>query len=69
MMRLNAFNHDQIKPTHPNHQQEIKNKQIKNKQIKNKQEMKDKIKIRLKKIKPNDQTPLNLLKNNEPTKH
>ncbi len=30
--------------------------------------MKDKIKIRLKKIKPNDQTPLNPLKNNEPTK-
>ncbi|WQW25732.1 hypothetical protein KVS21_05520 [Helicobacter pylori] len=47
---------------------QIKNKQIKNKQIKNKQEMKDKIKIRLKKIKPNDQTPLNPLKNNEPTK-
>ncbi|MGL2498653.1 hypothetical protein KVK87_07360 [Helicobacter pylori] len=62
MMRLNAFNHDQIKPTHPNHQQEIKNKK------QNKQEMKDKIKIRLKKIKPNDQTPLNPLKNNEPTK-
>ncbi|EJC49037.1 hypothetical protein HPHPP26_1757 [Helicobacter pylori Hp P-26] len=43
MMRLNAFNHDQIKPTHPNHQQEIKNKkqnkQIKNKQIKIKQEL------------------------------
>ncbi|MBH0261377.1 hypothetical protein [Helicobacter pylori] len=52
MMRLNAFNHDQIKPTHPNHQQEIKNKQIKNKQ-----EMKDKIKIRL-----YYQTPLNPLK-------
>ncbi|EJC56269.1 hypothetical protein HPHPP2B_1714 [Helicobacter pylori Hp P-2b] len=66
-MRLNAFNHDQIKPTHPNHQQEIKNKQIKSKK-QNKQEMKDKIKIRLKKIKPNDQTPLNPLKNNEPTK-
>ncbi|WQS32871.1 hypothetical protein KVC13_07395 [Helicobacter pylori] len=62
MMRLNAFNHDQIKPTHPNHQQEIKNKK------QNKQEMKDKIKIRLKKIKPNDQTPLNPLKNNKPTK-
>ncbi|EMG90891.1 hypothetical protein HMPREF1395_00316 [Helicobacter pylori GAM112Ai] len=46
MMRLNAFNHDQIKPTHPNHQQEIKNKK------QNKQEMKDKIKIRLKKLKP-----------------
>ncbi|WP_232259232.1 hypothetical protein, partial [Helicobacter pylori] len=61
MMRLNAFNHDQIKPTHPNHQQEIKNKK------QNKQEMKDKIKIRLKKIKPNDQTPLNPLKNNKPT--
>ncbi|EMH18954.1 hypothetical protein HMPREF1415_00953, partial [Helicobacter pylori GAM254Ai] len=42
--------------------QEIKNKK------QNKQEMKDKIKIRLKKIKPNDQTPLNPLKNNEPTK-
>ncbi|EJC17896.1 hypothetical protein HPHPH24C_1551 [Helicobacter pylori Hp H-24c] len=56
MMRLNAFNHDQIKPTHPNHQQEIKNKK------QNKQEIKDKIKIRLKKIKPNDQTPLNPLK-------
>ncbi|WP_274596201.1 hypothetical protein [Helicobacter pylori] len=38
MMRLNAFNHDQIKPTHPNHQQEIKNKQIKNKK-QNKQEL------------------------------
>ncbi|MGL2542459.1 hypothetical protein ACOWOQ_06730 [Helicobacter pylori] len=62
MMRLNAFNHDQIKPTHPNHQQEIKNKQIKNKK-QNKQEMKDKIKIRL-----YHQTPLNPLKNNEPTK-
>ncbi|WP_120903367.1 hypothetical protein [Helicobacter pylori] len=58
MMRLNAFNHDQIKPTHPNHQQEIKNKQIKNKQ-----EMKDKIKIRF-----YYQTPLNPLKNNKPTK-
>ncbi|WP_332246340.1 hypothetical protein [Helicobacter pylori] len=42
--------------------QEIKNKK------QNKQEMKDKIKIRLKKIKPNDQTPLNPLKNNKPTK-
>ncbi|WRE89833.1 hypothetical protein KVD24_07365 [Helicobacter pylori] len=57
MMRLNAFNHDQIKPTHPNHQQEIKNKK------QNKQEIKDKIKIRL-----YYQTPLNPLKNNEPTK-
>ncbi|WP_162967709.1 hypothetical protein [Helicobacter pylori] len=57
MMRLNAFNHDQIKPTHPNHQQEIKNKK------QNKQEMKDKIKIR-----PYYQTPLNPLKNNKPTK-
>ncbi|WRE95617.1 hypothetical protein KVD12_07320 [Helicobacter pylori] len=63
MMRLSAFNHDQIKPTHPNHQQEIKSKK------QNKQEMKDKIKIRLKKIKPNDQTPLNPLKNNKPIKH
>ncbi|WP_328287437.1 hypothetical protein [Helicobacter pylori] len=43
--------------------QEIKSKK------QNKQEMKDKIKIRLKKIKPNDQTPLNPLKNNKPTKH
>ncbi|WQV89116.1 hypothetical protein KVM15_07250 [Helicobacter pylori] len=58
MMRLNAFNHDQIKPTHPNHQQEIKSKK------QNKQEMKDKIKIRL-----YYQTPLNPLKNNKPTKH
>ncbi|WP_025446847.1 hypothetical protein [Helicobacter pylori] len=62
MMRLNAFNHDQIKPTHPNHQQEIKNKQIKSKK-QNTQEMKDKVKIRL-----YYQTPLNPLKNNKPTK-
>ncbi|WP_341465972.1 hypothetical protein [Helicobacter pylori] len=53
--------------------QEIKNKKQNKQEIKskkqNKQEMKDKIKIRLKKIKPNGQTPLNPLKNNKPIKH